>query len=372
MPDGTSVNAGEKFSKTWRFKNIGTCPWTTSFKFIFIDGDKMDASDSISLPNDVAPNETVDITADFTAPATPGTYKGIWSFEDDTGRGFGLGSSANGQIWVQVKVILAPTSTSTPTAEATQTSLPASEETIQATNVVPLTASSKQARAYDFVSEICSAQWLSNNVQQPCPGPDGDTQNAVHLVTLPALEDGTTLNDPAILISPNNSTGSVQAIYPEFLVESGDHFRAIASCEADATECSALFRVSYQDASNAIVDLWAVGEFYDQKYTQIDIDLSALAGQKVKFILDVTPLNTNPGNHVFWASPGIYREPTPTVTATAPPTATATNTNTPTPTTTLLPPTPTSTPIPQGPVTLSTFEKIQKFFSDIFKNIFGG
>ncbi|HET7143370.1 MAG TPA: hypothetical protein VFI68_05060, partial [Anaerolineales bacterium] len=125
------------------------------------------------------------------------------------------------------------------------------------------------------------------------------------------------------------------------------------------------------DASNDVVDLWAVGEFYDQKYTQIDIDISALAGQKVKFILDVTPLNTDPGNHVFWASPGIYRKPLPTPTSTITPTATATTTLT--PTATKIPPTATSTPAPKiEPGTLSTFEKIQKFFSDLFKNIFGG
>jgi hypothetical protein len=223
---------------------------------------------------------------------------------------------------------------------------------------------------YDFVSEICSAQWLSNNTLQPCPGSGSEAQNAISLVTLPTLEDGTTLNRPAIMISPSNTAGSLQGIYPDYLVQPGDHFRAIASCEANSIPCSALFRVSYQEGSNAVLDLWAVGEFYDLKYTQIDIDISALAGHKVKFILDVTPLNADPGNHVFWASPGIYREPLPTATPTIVPTATATIT--PVPTATLFP-TPTSTPRPQAePESLSTFEKIQKFFSDLFKNLFGG
>jgi hypothetical protein len=376
VPDGTIINATEKFTKTWRFKNIGSCTWTTSYKFVFIGGDKMDALDSISLPNNVAPGETIDISITLTAPENPGTYKGNWSFEDNIGKQFGLGSSGTGQIWVQVKVVATPTNTPTVSPEFTQTitstAEPTQEATREPTAVVPSNTRQVEILAYDFVSEICSAQWLISNVQQPCPGSGSEAQKFINLVTLPTLEDGTTLNNPAILIGPDNTNGSSQGIYPEFLVQDGDHFRAIASCEANSTTCSALFRVSYQDASNAIVDLWAVGEFYDQKYTQIDVDLSALAGQKIKFILDVTPLNTDPTNHVFWASPGIYREPLPTATSTITPTVTATIT--PIPTATVLPsPTVSPTPAPQTETeTLTTFEKIQKFFTDIFKNIFGG
>jgi hypothetical protein len=368
MPDGTVVGTTEKFTKTWRFKNIGTCSWTTSFKFVFISGDKLGASDLVSLPNNVAPNETIDISVDFIAPATPGAYKGIWSFEDNTGRQFGLGASSNGQIWIQVKVVLASTDTPTILPASTQTALPASATAPPA----PTRTSPAETLAYDFASEICSAQWFNNNNQQPCPGSGSNTQNTVHLVTLPTLEDGTTLNNPAIMINPGITSGDIRGIYPEYLVQPGDHFRAIASCEENSITCSALFRISYQDASNAIKDLWAVGEFYDKKYTQIDIDISALAGQKVKFILDVTPLNIDPGNHVFWASPGVYQEPLPTATSTVAPTATQTLTNTPRPTATMLP-SPTPVPAPKTETeALSTMEKIQKFFNDIFKNIFGG
>ena len=330
----------------------------------------MGTVDSITLPSNVAPGQTIDISIDLIAPATPDTYKGIWSFKDNTGQQFGLGSSANGQIWVQVKVVLAPTNTPTPLPESTQTSEPTSEPAIEPTVVIPLNTPSMETLTFDMVSQICSAQWLINNVQQPCPGPSSETQNSLSLVTLPALEDGSTLIDPAIMISPSDTNGSIQGIYPEYLVQPGDHFRAIASCEANSISCSALLRVSYQDSSNAITDLWAVGEFYDQKYTQIDIDLSALTGQKVKFILDGTPLNTDPGNHVLFASPGIYREPLPTATPTIIPTATSTVTPVPTVTVTTMP-TATTTPIPQ-PQPPSLQEKIQDFFRNIFKNIFGG
>jgi cell division septation protein DedD len=326
----------------------------------------LDAADSITLPSNVDPGQTIDISIDLIAPAARGTYKGNWSFEDNAGQKFGLGSSASGPIWVQVKVVLAPTNTPTPLLEITQTS----EPTLESTLVIPFKAPAMETLTYDLVSEICSAQWLSNNVQQPCPGSSSEAQNAISLVTLPSLEDGSTLINPAIRISPGNPNGPMQGIYPEYLVQPGDHFRAIASCEANSISCSALLRVSYQDASNAIVDLWAVGEFYDQKYTQIDIDLGTLAGQKVKFILDATPLNTDPGNHVLWASPGVYRESLPSAPPTTVPPSTVTIT--PAPTATSLPsPTPTPTTTPQAEPQ-SWLEKIQNLFSDIFKSIFGG
>ena len=47
------------------------------------------------------------------------------------------------------------------------------------------------------------------------------------------------------------------------------------------------YKERLKDDVRKFIAPWAVGEFYDQKYTQIDIDISALAGQKVKFILDV-------------------------------------------------------------------------------------
>jgi hypothetical protein len=372
------VTTSEKFTKTWRFKNVGTCTWKTSYKFVFIGGDQMGAVDSIQLPSNVDPGQTIDISIDLTAPTLPGIYKGIWSFENTDGRKFGLGTSANGQIWVQVKVLSGPTPTPTVQSQPTQTSQAtattgpgASTPTAAPTTAVPLNTPSAEDFSYNMVSQACSAQWQSNKVQQPCPGPGNEAQG-IRLVQSPTLEDGTTVNIPAIMMYPGNANVETQGTYPEYQVQPGDHFRAIASCEMNSVSCSALLRVSYQDSSNNITDLWAVGEFYDQKHTKIDIDISALAGQKVKFILGVTPLNANPENHVLWIAPGIYHETpptaTPTVTPTTAPTATATRTPVPTAT-------PQPTPLPgltPQPGVKSLEEKLQDFLGNIFKSIFGG
>jgi hypothetical protein len=323
----------------------------------------MDALDTMALPSDVAPGQSIDLSINLLAPSTPGTYKGIWSFEDNTGQKFGLGVSGNGQVWVQVRVI-SPANTPTVLSASTQTS----EPTIVATIEPTMSISANESLVYDFASEICAAQWLNNNVQQPCPGTGSEAQN-VTLVTMPTLEDGSTLIAPAIMVGPGKPNESIQGTYPEYLVQSGDHFRAMVGCDVNSISCSAILRVSYEDSSNTVINLSAVGEFYDQKYTQIDIDLGNLAGQKIKIILDVTPLNSDPGNHVLWVLPGIYREPLPTATPTLVPTITATVAPIPTATATLMPspiPAPISQPEPQ-----SLMEQIQDFFNSIFKNIFG-
>ncbi len=328
----------------------------------------MGAKTSISLPKEVAPDETIDISVDLAAPTIPGNYKGIWSFEDGKGQRFGLGISSTGEIWVQVEVAAPPTATPTVASTPTQAGTPTATNT--PTPVPPFVVNASETLAYDFAAQVCAGQWLGVNGALPCSGSGGE---ALGIVTMPTLEDGSTMNYPAIALKPGGANGFVTGVYPEYEVQSGDHFRALASCEADAKTCSVLFRFSYQDASGTITDLWAVGEFYDRNYTKIDIDLSPLAGQKVKFILDVTSLNSDPNVRVLWAAPGIYRLPLPTSTPTFVPTVTSTSTPTLAPTATAtVTPVPSATPVPQPAAQPSAWEKFQQFISDLFKKLFGG
>lgn len=320
----------------------------------------MGAPDYISLPKIVTPGETIDLSIQLTAPDSPGIYKGIWSFEDLNGMRFGLGALSTGQIWVQVNVVAAPTSTPTLTPLPTQTST--------ATLAPPYLGASEML-AFDFIAQACSAAWTIDDVAIPCPTTGGEAPASI---TVPVLEDGTTSLHPAIQLEPGKANGTIAGIYPDYAVQPGDHFRAIASCGLNAPTCSVLFRLSYQDTDGLIADLWAVGEFYDQKNTEINVDLSPLAGQTVKLMLNATALNGDPQNAAYWVSPGIYRIPLPPATATL--TATASSTSTPTPSaTSTLGPTATATPIPQEktePATL--WESIQKFFDDLLKQLFGG
>ena len=106
IPDGTQIPAGNYFTKIWRIKNTGNCPWTTDFTFSFVSGSQMSGSNRY-LSKVVYPGDSVDISVDMYAPATPGTYKGNWQLKTNTG--YAVGPA----IWVQISV---PGSYSYPTA----------------------------------------------------------------------------------------------------------------------------------------------------------------------------------------------------------------------------------------------------------------
>jgi hypothetical protein len=152
---------------------------------------------------------------------------------------------------------------------------------------------------------------------------------------------------------PNNVyNGYIQGVFPPFTVQQGDHFKSLVNCEYGKRNCYAVFRLDYQVDNGPIVNLWAFGERYDSQYYQADIDLSALAGRTVKFILGINANGSPFEDRAMWVAPSIVRSGG----LIEPPTATATATATATPT--LPEPTFTSTPVPtstETPTSVPTF-----------------
>ncbi|MBK8619882.1 MAG: hypothetical protein IPN96_22975 [Anaerolineales bacterium] len=326
VPDGTSFQPNSTFNKTWRLKNVGTCTWT-NYSLIFDSGEKMGGPDSAVIPTSVAPGQTVDITISLTAPATAGTFRGYWKLKNASGVPFGIGSAGTKSFWVEIKVAgtaVTPVVTVTPGTPVT----PATP--IAGTN-------------YDFVANVCAATWFSGAGQLPCPGTEGDAKGFVLITNPSKLENGVSDSRPGLLAFPQNiNNGYIQGIYPAYKVKSGDKFRTIVNCENGATSCYVVFRLDYVvSGSSTIQTFWAFVERYEGQYYSADIDLSALAGQDIKFVLTVNATGTAAGDRALWVAPIIYNAassgtvpsatPVPatvsaTVTATTGPTVTATST----------------------------------------------
>jgi hypothetical protein len=101
IPDNTSITVNQGFTKTWRLKNVGSCTWTSGYQLVFDSGDQMGGPASQQLTNgSVAPGQTIDVSVNLTAPASPGTYKGNWKLREPGGALFGL---STGAFWVQIK-----------------------------------------------------------------------------------------------------------------------------------------------------------------------------------------------------------------------------------------------------------------------------
>jgi len=101
--DGTRMKRGESFTKTWRLKNLGSCPWDASYNLVFLAGEPLGvgAPDSVALTVTL-PGETVDISVDLVAPSTDGMYTGIYELRNPFGAAVPIGLSNN--IWVKIIV----------------------------------------------------------------------------------------------------------------------------------------------------------------------------------------------------------------------------------------------------------------------------
>jgi hypothetical protein len=68
-----------------------------------------------------------------------------------------------------------------------------------------------------------------------------------------------------------------------------------------------LYRIDYQLADGLVRDFWAFGEQYDGKTFVLELDLSPLAGQDVKFVLTILSLGDASRDRAIWVEPRIVR-----------------------------------------------------------------
>ncbi len=100
IPDGTKINAGETFTKTWEFVNIGTCPWI-NYALKFAAGDRMSAPDSAPIPPTLSGSK-VEISVELTAPSESGEYTGYFTLNDMNGKDVPIGTEKT--FWVKIVV----------------------------------------------------------------------------------------------------------------------------------------------------------------------------------------------------------------------------------------------------------------------------
>ncbi|HQC64537.1 MAG TPA: NBR1-Ig-like domain-containing protein [Anaerolineaceae bacterium] len=126
IPSGTELKPGERFTKSWRIHNNGTCDWV-DYKLVYISGSLM-GGNSPSLLRTVKAGEVIDIALELVAPSFPGEYTGIWKIQTDKG------TLLNTELMYRI-IIPAPTATPSPTATQTPTPTPTFTPTATATLV---------------------------------------------------------------------------------------------------------------------------------------------------------------------------------------------------------------------------------------------
>jgi hypothetical protein len=88
VPDGTQMQPGQDFVKTWKIKNSGTCIWRAGYSLVFAYGEKMGGV-AQPLTADVFPGEEVEVSVQFKAPVKAGEYRSYWRMANTNGSAFG-------------------------------------------------------------------------------------------------------------------------------------------------------------------------------------------------------------------------------------------------------------------------------------------
>jgi hypothetical protein len=268
-PDGTQVDPGTTFDKTWRLKNTGSCTWNSDYVLIFDHGDSLDASASVLLTRDkVHPGDTVDVTVpDMVAPDTAGTYQGFWKVRDGSGHVFGYGT-ANKAFWVKIVV----------------------------SNPV----------AYDFVAKAKSADWANASEDLPFGDQNDDSSGIVAFVDDVKMENGTTYDRGLATYPEKIDDGIITGTYTDYKVANGDHFRSKAGFKFNCQVGQVKFQLSYKDG-NTIKLLKTWSKKCNGSLLSMDYDLSSLKGKTVQFILGVTADGSSAHDNVLWIDPRIQK-----------------------------------------------------------------
>lgn len=114
IPDNTKMKPGEKFTKTWRVRNNGSCAWEAGFKFNVTGGDAMGGS-TLTLDKVFNPGTETELSVALTAPNTLGSIQGNWRMTNAAGTYFG------DEVFVLIIVEGSASTTSTSTATGTPT-----------------------------------------------------------------------------------------------------------------------------------------------------------------------------------------------------------------------------------------------------------
>lgn len=274
IPNGSYLPPDTPFTKIWRIQNIGSCEWYTNYYFIPVAGDAMGGA-LVQITTRVKPGQTIDISVPMIAPSLPGNYKGGWALRVGTLL-FGDYSSNNSPFVVEINVGNPPGGV-----------------------------------VFRFAENYCSAQWVSNAGNLPCPSKVNNRNGFVQYLKEANTEEGFTF-DTGLWTQPAFTPGGyIYGTFPGLPILAGDRFRAKVGCLSGATACNVKFSLFAQQLGGlkTLVQSWV--EVFDGTATVIDIDLSAHAGMAVSFTLLVEDIGLTAASaqeaRAFWLTPIIFR-----------------------------------------------------------------
>lgn len=247
IPDGTLLQPGSSFSKTWELKNSGSCAWNSTYSLVFAnEGDVMGGviSKPLIISGAVAPGELVKVSVDLRAQAAAGDYKSHWRLRNPLGVDF---APAGKTFWVAIKV--------------------------------------KAPNQAFLLDNMCFAMWRNGSGDLGCPGKPGDAKGSISLVASPKFSTGYQDDEPAFQMEPQQvNDGMIVGEFPPYLVNSSQPvLRTIIACAFDAKACDTKVTITGQVSGEPeqILGEWNVAYKSDWIVPKLDFAAKGLVGKSV-------------------------------------------------------------------------------------------
>ena len=270
IPDGSQIAPGAAFTKTWRIRNAGACNWS-GYTLVFDSGDLMGATSPQSI-GAVAAGQEVDLSVNFTAPTSSGSYRSYWRIQNSSGGPVPvLGGTQGKTFFVDIKVSVA-------------------------------------SSGFDLHTRAAEANWVSNISTLTFGGPETDANGFAMYRNNQKLEDNTS-SAKILETHPQWVTdGAITGTYPAYKVVPGEHFKAkIGFLLLSDGTCGAgnvRFQLNYREGSaRASLGEWT--DTCDGALKDIDVDLSSIAGRTVQFVLAVVANGSALQDQAAWVSPRV-------------------------------------------------------------------
>lgn len=270
IPDGTVFAPGATFTKTWRLKNAGTCTWS-GYQLVFDSGDSMGGTSPTAIGT-VSPGQEVDLSVNFTAPTTNGSYRGYWRIRNTSGVLIPvLGGTQGTSFFVDIKVAVS-------------------------------------SSGFDLFTRARDASWVGSAGVITFGGPDTDANGFAMDRTGSRVEDGTS---PAKVLEIHPqfvNNGNMTGLYPAYTVVAGERFKAkigfLAKADGTCGVGNAKFQLNYKE-SGVLRTLGEWTETCDGTLKDVDVDLSSIAGKNVQFALAVLANGAADQDWAVWIRPEV-------------------------------------------------------------------
>ncbi len=87
IPDGTLIQPGQPFTKTWRVRNGGTASWGSGYQLVYFGGERLESPESVPLPA-LEPGQEGTVSVKLQAPSSAGRFQSLWKARNAAGAFF--------------------------------------------------------------------------------------------------------------------------------------------------------------------------------------------------------------------------------------------------------------------------------------------